>query len=64
MKELDVIFESFFKKYPAEIEAGKWPLLEDLLIQEDDVLFDWVSNRNLPDNPALIELIKILKKVT
>jgi len=31
-----------------------------MLEQEDDVLFDWVSGRDLPADPALLNLIKIL----
>ena len=39
------------------LAAGDWPQLEELLGQEDDVLFDWVSGRNLPSDPGLRELI-------
>jgi succinate dehydrogenase flavin-adding protein (antitoxin of CptAB toxin-antitoxin module) len=31
-----------------------------LLEQEDDVLFDWISGRNLPAEPAMLALIKTL----
>ena len=39
---------------------GGWPDLEALLEQEDDVLFDWISGRNLPADTALLNLIKTL----
>ena len=61
MKELDVLFEAFFKKHAVEIEKGRWPQLENLLVQEDDVLFDWVSGRNLPEDPEIPKLINRLK---
>lgn len=61
MKELDVLFEAFFAKHAEDIENGQWPQLETLLSQEDDVLFDWVSGRNLPENPEVSSLINRLK---
>lgn len=60
MKELDVLFEAFFEKQAELLLAGRWPELEELLEQEDDVLFDWVSGRNLPPDPDLLSLIKTL----
>ena len=60
MKELDVLFEAFFVNQAEALLEGAWPELEVLLEQEDDVLFDWVSGRDLPADPALLNLIKIL----
>lgn len=61
MKELDVLFEAFFAKHANKIADGRWPQLETLLVQEDDVLFDWVSGRNLPSDPKVVKLIERLK---
>ena len=61
MKELDVLFEAFFIKQAGPLLDGAWPQLEWLLGQEDDVLFDWVSNRDLPTDPAALALINALK---
>lgn len=61
MKELDVLFEAFFVQQAAPLLAGAWPELEALLSQEDDVLFDWISGRNLPADPAILILIERLK---
>ncbi len=61
MKELDVLFEAFFEKQAGPLLDGAWPQLESLLGQEDDVLFDWVSGRNLPADPAVLALINTLK---
>jgi len=60
MKELDVLFEAFFEKQAGPLLDGAWPQLESLLGQEDDVLFDWVSGRNLPADPAVLTLINTL----
>ena len=60
MKELDVLFEAFFVNQAGSLLEGAWPNLEVLLEQEDDVLFDWVSGRDLPADPALLDLIKTL----
>ncbi len=60
MKELDVLFEAFFVQQAESLLAGGWPELEELLEQEDDVLFDWISGRNLPKDPELLRMIKTL----
>ena len=60
MKELDVLFEAFFDQQAELLLAGGWPELEEFLAQEDDVLFDWVSSRNLPADPDVLRLIKTL----
>lgn len=64
MKELDVLFEAFFSKQSEPLCDGAWPELEVMLGQEDDVLFDWISGRNLPKDPAMLNLINTLKNVT
>ena len=60
MKELDVLFEAFFSQQNELLVSGGWPQLEEVLGQEDDVLFDWVSGRNLPTNPDVRALIDAL----
>lgn len=61
MKELDVLFEAFLVKQTGPLLDGAWPQLESLLGQEDDVIFDWVSGRDLPADPAVLALIETLK---
>lgn len=61
MKELDVLLESFLIQQTDRLKAGEWPALETLLDQEDDVFFDWISGRDLPDNPELLKLIETLR---
>ena len=64
MKELDVLFEAFFDKQANALLEGSWPQMEALLAQEDDVLFDWISGRNLPKDQLLLDLIYIVKKTS
>lgn len=61
MKELDVLLEAFLEKQARQLSEGAWPGLEELLTLEDDVLFDWVSGRDLPSDPAVLKLIDTLK---
>jgi len=60
MKELDVLLEAFFSKNAEELANGAWPQLEDFLAREDDVLFDWISGRDLPSDPEMLNLIENL----
>ena len=60
LKELDVLFEAFFAKQAESLANGGWPQLEALLAQEDDVLFDWISGRDLPSDPDVLNLIDTL----
>jgi len=60
LKELDVLFEAFFAKQSGALVNGAWPQLEEFLAQEDDVLFDWISGRDLPTDPGLLKLIRTL----
>jgi antitoxin CptB len=63
MKELDVLFEAFFAQQTESLIEGDWPQLEALLKQEDDVLYDWISGRDLPKDPKLLLLIKTIANV-
>ncbi len=60
MKELDVLFETFFLQQTESLLAGAWPALEVVLAQEDDVLFDWILGKNLPTDPDVLLLIKTI----
>ena len=60
MKELDILLEAFFVNQAESLTAGDWPQLETFLAQEDDVLFDWISGRDLPTDTELLVLIETL----
>ena len=60
MKELDVLLEAFLARQTDSLIEGKWPELEGLLQQEDDVLYDWISGRNLPTDSKVRLLIKTI----
>jgi succinate dehydrogenase flavin-adding protein (antitoxin of CptAB toxin-antitoxin module) len=57
-----VLFEAFLEKQAKQLSEGTWPELEELLTLEDDVLFDWISGRDLPSDPAVLKLLDLLKK--
>ena len=60
MKELDILLEAFFASQTESLTAGDWPQLEIFLAQEDDVLFDWISGRDLPADRDLLFLIETI----
>jgi len=60
LKELDVLFERFFDQQYDVLIAGGWPELEAFLAQEDDILLDWISGRDLPTDPDVLNLINTL----
>ena len=64
MKELDVLLEAFFASQADSLLAGDWPQLELFLSQEDDVLFDWISGRDLPVDQDLLLLIETITHAT
>ncbi len=64
MKELDILLEAFFAAQTESLTAGDWPQLETFLAQEDDVLFDWISGRDLPADRDLLLLIETLTHAT
>ena len=53
-----MLLEAFIETQGERLLAGAWPGFEVLLDEEDDVLFDWISGRNLPTDPAMVELIR------
>ena len=60
MKELDVLFETFFARHQATLLDGGWPMLESLLAQEDSDIFGWITGRTIPADPGLQKLIKAI----
>jgi len=58
-----MLFETFLENHRQVLSEGGWPQLETLLEQEDDLLYDWISGRDLPDDPQLIDLINTITDV-
>ncbi|HLF29818.1 MAG TPA: succinate dehydrogenase assembly factor 2 [Xanthomonadales bacterium] len=48
MKELDILLENFLARHAQQLERGLWREFEDLLQFEDDQLWDWLQNPQLP----------------
>ena len=49
MKELDILLERFIQLNQGPLAAGEWPELESLLHMEDDVLWDWLQDKSVPE---------------
>ncbi len=62
MKELDVLLEAFLETQADSLSAGGWPVFEEFLENEDDVLLDWISGKNLPQTPDVLLLINTLTR--
>jgi len=62
MKELDILLERFLAEQSESLASDGWPVFEEFLAQQDDVLLDWVSGRKLPADQALLNLIDTLIK--
>ena len=48
MKELDILFERFLVHTFADLSANDYQILEHLLEQPDQDIYDWVAQRTLP----------------
>lgn len=48
MKELDILLENFLAEQAHQLECGQWREFEDLLQSEDDQIWDWLQNPQLP----------------
>ena len=53
-------YRAFLVEQAGPLAEGDWLELEGLLRLEDDVLFDWISGRDLPSDPAVLKLMKTL----
>ena len=55
-----MLFEAFFAQQADVLLTGGWPRLSEVLEQEDTLLLEWVSGRNLPEDPDLLILIETI----
>ncbi|MBT8060019.1 MAG: succinate dehydrogenase assembly factor 2 [Xanthomonadales bacterium] len=60
MKELDVLLERFLRDEATALGQGAWPGFEEMLREEDDVLWDWLMN---PALPAAERYRKLLERI-
>ncbi len=44
MKELDLLLENFLQRQQQQLMDGQWPELENLLQNEDDLLWQWLQH--------------------
>lgn len=64
MKELDVLLEAFLARHQATLEQGKFPEFEDLLVTEDDLLWDWIQQSRTPIPERFASVITELRRGT
>jgi succinate dehydrogenase flavin-adding protein (antitoxin of CptAB toxin-antitoxin module) len=60
MKELDVLLERFLEANSTLLDEGGFPEMESMLQVEDDILWDWLQQ---PDLPAAEPYRKLLKQI-
>lgn len=62
MKELDALLSRHLQRMvDADAAAGEWADFEALLEREDDQLWDWLSGRFRPADPAIDELVQRIR---
>jgi len=61
MKELDILLERFVIENEVLLAEGAWTEFEALLETEDDILWDWFQD---PDVPAAGPYGDLLKKIS
>jgi len=49
MKELDLLLEGFVERQAQSLAANIWPEFEALLQREDDRIWDWLQDPDLPE---------------
>ncbi|MFT4021048.1 MAG: succinate dehydrogenase assembly factor 2 [Acinetobacter sp.] len=61
LKEIDVYFDPYVKKYYLQADAVEKDLFAELVDQEDPDLLDWFMEVSEPPKPELKQLIAKLK---
>ena len=57
MREMDMLLERWLDRYFLAANSEHRHQFTQLLLTEDDLLWDWIMEKNLPDDPALLELL-------
>jgi antitoxin CptB len=61
MLELDIILLSFFDKHFSTLSSIQQNLFVELLALEDQELYEWLTGRTLPTDPALQALVQKIR---
>ena len=61
MKELDVLLERFLDQHQQQLLDGRWPELESLLQNEDDLLWDWLQQPACEPAAAYRGVLEIIR---
>ncbi|NKI35468.1 succinate dehydrogenase assembly factor 2 [Wenzhouxiangella sp. XN79A] len=57
MRELDTLLTGWVERHWDSADAGTRATFLQLLDAEDDALWDWVTGRATPADPALVDLV-------
>ncbi len=60
MKELDLLLERYLDNHYAEAEASEQQAFQDVLDLQDPQLFDYITERDTPSDPAMAQVIRKL----
>ena len=61
MLELDILLERFLDRRYAALEPEERELFHQLLDQEDDVLWDWLSGKIEPEEQGIAQLVQQIR---
>lgn len=62
LKELDILFDPFFKQHFDSLANEQKETFAQLLAQEDTDLFEWFLGTDTPEDEKLKELVHVIKK--
>ena len=61
MREMDMLLERWLARHFASANAVQRQQFAQLLLTEDDLLWSWIMEKNLPDDEALVELLEQIR---
>lgn len=64
MQELDVLLLNYLEQHYDQAGTDEQQAFSRLLKTQDDVLWDWLSGRGLPDDPSTSQLIQRIQAST
>ncbi len=64
MQELDILLLRYLEQDFDQADHSQQQAFIALLQQQDDLLWDWLSGRHIPEQPAIAALIKQINQAT
>lgn len=63
MLELDILLERFVSRHYAGLDDARRQAFMTLLDAEDDLLWDWMTGRNTPEEKGIAELVEQIRNL-